>query len=87
MLPFEANCGMNIVKVRKEFPELALMGGIPKSEICKGRMRIDEILEPVAVVLKTGRFIPFGDHFIPPEVDWEGFKYYRTKLNAIIDKN
>ena len=85
MFPFEANCGMDIIKVRKEFPKLALMGGIPKSEICKGEKRIDEILEPVKDVLKTGGFIPFGDHFIPPEVEWEDFKYYRTKLNKMID--
>lgn len=85
MLPFEANCGMDIVKVRKAFPELAIMGGIPKSEIQKGRARIDEILVPVEAVLKTGGYIPFGDHFIPPEVEWEDFKYYREKLNSLID--
>lgn len=85
MLPFEANCGMDIVKVRKEFPKLAIMGGIPKSEIFKGKERIDQILEPVREVLKMGGYIPFGDHFIPPEVDFENFRYYRTKLNSMID--
>lgn len=85
MYPFEANCGMDIIRVRKEFPKLAIMGGIPKAEIQKGRVRIDEILEPVNAVLKTGGYIPFGDHFIPPEVGWEDFKYYRNKLNSIID--
>jgi uroporphyrinogen decarboxylase len=85
MFPFEANCGMDIVKVRKEFPNLAIMGGIPKSEICKGKERIDEILRPVNEVLKTGGYIPFGDHFIPPEVGFEQFGYYRNKLNQMID--
>lgn len=86
MFPFEANCGMDIMRVRKEFPHLALMGGIPKSEIQKGRKRIDEILEPVQQVLKMGGYIPFGDHFIPPEVEWEDFRYYRNKLNELIDR-
>ncbi|HHW00490.1 MAG TPA: hypothetical protein GXX36_13155 [Clostridiaceae bacterium] len=86
MFPFEVHCGMDVVKVRKEFPELAIMGGIPKSEIQKGKKRIDQILEPVKEVLKTGGYIPFGDHFIPPEVEWEDFKYYRTRLNEIIDR-
>ena len=72
--------------MRKQIPNLALMGGIPKSEIQKGRKRIDEILEPVGQVVKTGGYIPFGDHFIPPEVEWEDFKYYRNKLNEIIDR-
>lgn len=86
MFPFEAHCGMDIRKVRKEFPKLAIMGGIPKSEICKGKDRIDEILEPVKEVLRTGGYIPFGDHFIPPEVAWEDFSYYRTSLNSMIDE-
>jgi hypothetical protein len=63
-----------------------LMGGIPKSEIVKGKKRIDEILEPVKTVLKTGGYIPYGDHFIPPDVPWDGFKYYRNTLNDIIDR-
>lgn len=85
MLPFEVNCGMDVEKVRRLYPSLALMGGIPKSEIQKGKKRIDEILQPVSRLLQTGGYIPFGDHFIPPEVDWEDFCYYRTRLNEIID--
>jgi uroporphyrinogen decarboxylase len=86
MYPFETACGMDIVKVRKAFPQLQMMGGIPKSRIGLGPAAIDEFLEPVEAVLKTGGYIPFGDHFIPPEVTWEGFKYYRNRLNSLIDK-
>ena len=85
MYPFETACGMDIVKVRKHFPELRMMGGIPKSDISR-RDLVDKFLEPVEEVLKTGGYIPYGDHFIPPDVTWEGFKYYRNKLNGIIDK-
>jgi hypothetical protein len=62
------------------------MGGVPKSELPKGRQRIDQILQPVAEVLKAGGYIPFGDHLIPPEVHWGEFKYYRLKLNALLDR-
>lgn len=85
MYPFEVHCGMDIVKVRKEYPTLQILGGIPKSEIVKGPRRIDEILLPVEQVLKAGGYVPFGDHFIPPDVDFENFSYYRNKLNRIID--
>ncbi len=87
MYPFEVHCGRDIVKVRKEYPTLQISGGVPKSEITKGKQRIDQILEPVEEVLKTGGYIPFGDHFIPPDVPWEEFKYYRTRLNALIEKH
>ena len=86
MYPIEASCGMDLLRVRREFPSLQLMGGIPKSEIRHGRQRIDEILEPVEAVLDTGGYIPFGDHLIPPEVHWEEFSYYRTRLNDLIDR-
>ena len=86
MYPIEVSCGLDLVKVRRTFPNLRLMGGIPKSEIRKGEKRIEEILEPVKEVLKTGGYIPFGDHLIPPEVHWNEFRYYRERLNEIIDK-
>jgi uroporphyrinogen decarboxylase len=85
MYPIEASCGMDIVRVRKDFPDLKLMGGIPKSEIKFGKERIDEILEPVKQVYKQGGYIPFGDHLIPPDVPWKEFTYYREKLNNILD--
>jgi uroporphyrinogen decarboxylase len=85
MYPMEASCGVDIVKVRKMYPTLQLMGGIPKSEIPRGPARIDEILQPAQEVLKTGRYVPFGDHLIPPEVHWDEFSYYRRKLNQMID--
>jgi len=85
MYPIEVSCGMDLVKVRRTFPKLQLMGGIPKLEIRHGQNRIDEILEPVCEVLRYGGYIPFGDHLIPPEVHWKEFKYYREKLNNRLD--
>jgi len=85
MYPIEVSCGMDLVRVRKMFPKLQLMGGIPKSEIQYGQERINEILSPVNEVLKTSGYIPFGDHLIPPDIHWNLFKYYRLKLNSMID--
>jgi uroporphyrinogen decarboxylase len=85
MYPMEASCGMDIVKVRKHFPDLVMMGGIQKSELVHGKRRIDEILQPVEAVLGTGGYIPFCDHFIPPDVDFANFSYYRRRLNQLID--
>ena len=85
MYPIEATCGMDVVRVRKEFPELKMMGGIPKMEIRYGKERIDEILKPVKTAYDMGGYIPFGDHLVPPEIHWEEFRYYREQLNAIIE--
>ncbi len=86
MYPMEASAGMDVLAAKKKYPSLQIMGGIPKSDIAKGRDHIDKMLEPIAELLKMGGYIPFGDHLVPPEVDWENYKYYREKLNDLIDK-
>jgi len=83
--PIEVSCGMDLVKVRKSFPHLQIMGGIPKGELKYGRDRIDRALKPVEEIIKEGGYIPFVDHLVPPDVSFENFVYYRNKLNQIID--
>ena len=86
MYPMEASAGMDVLAVRKKYPELIMMGGVPKSEIALGKEHIDKMLEPVGELLRYGGYIPCGDHCIPPEVPWKYFKYYREKLNNMIDE-
>jgi len=86
MYPFEWHCGMRVEEIRKQFPRLVLMGGIPKSEIAHGPKRIDEILAPVRETLKHGGYIPYGDHFVPPDVDWKNYCYFREKLHSIMEE-
>lgn len=85
MYPMEVSAGMDVIELRKRYPDFFIMGGIPKFEISYGKKRIDEILEPVKWLLKQGGYIPYGDHLIPPEVSWEDFKYYREELNKLIE--
>jgi uroporphyrinogen-III decarboxylase len=85
LYPMEVSAGMDIVKTRKNYPELCMMGGIPKMEIANGPAAIDPILENVKELLKYGGYIPFLDHSVPPNVSWKNFEYYRTRLNEIIE--
>ena len=39
-----------------------------------------------AETLKLGGYFPFGDHFVPPEVDWENYSYFRERLHAMMAK-
>jgi len=86
MYPFEWHCGMRVEEIRRQFPRLVMMGGIPKSEIVHGPKRIDEILAPVRETLKHGGYIPYGDHFVPPDVDWKNYCYFRERLHSIMDE-
>lgn len=85
LYPMEVSAGMDIVAVRKKYPTLQMMGGIPKHGIALGWERIDNFLEDVAFLLRQGGYIPFADHSVPPDVPWEHFKYYRTRLNELIE--
>jgi len=85
LYPMEVSAGMDIVKARKKYPGLQMMGGVPKNEIALGKERIDRFLEDVATILRSGGYIPFGDHSIPPHVPWENFLYYRERLNRLIE--
>lgn len=85
LYPMEVSAGMDVLRARKMYPKLQIMGGIPKSDIRLGKERINKILEETKILLKSGGYIPFGDHLIPPEVPWEYFKYYRSRLNDLID--
>lgn len=86
MYPFEVHAGMDVLKVRTQYPGLACTGGINKMAVLEGPKKIDELLAHVRETLKVGGYIPHGDHFIPPEVDFDSFCYYRNRLNEIIDE-
>jgi uroporphyrinogen-III decarboxylase len=84
IMPIERQAGNDIIEIRKKYPELGILGGFDKNSLAKGRENIDKELEKIEWVIKTGGYIPSGDHSIPPDSSWESFKYYRTKLNNII---
>jgi len=84
-LPFEVQAGNDIERIRKEHPEIILLGGIDKKALVS-KEAIDEELKKVQRMLKTGGYIPYVDHIVPPNISWENFKYYREKLNNIIDE-
>jgi len=84
--PMQTGTGMDLVKIRKEFPKLQMMGGFPKETLALGRKEIDTALDIISFLTGTGRFIPFCDHGITPNVSWQDFAYYRKKLNSICER-
>jgi hypothetical protein len=82
--PMEVSAGMDIVKIRKEFPEYRIMGGLDKKEIAKGKAAIDKVLSIVPDMIKQGGCVPFLDHTAPGDISWEDFKYYSEQLTRII---
>lgn len=74
-----------LIKNPRRYPRLQMLGAIPKSDIALGVARIREVLEPVGEVLESGGDTSFCDHFVPPEVSFEDFAFYRSVLNKLVD--
>jgi len=86
--PFEVAAGMDVVEVRKAFPNLGMVGGIDKRALVEGKEAIDRELERrVPFMLEHGGFIPTIDHMVSRDVSFENFKYYREKLNQMLKKH
>ena len=85
--PFEAQAGMDIMKVRENYPKLQILGGLDKTRIAAGNKEIDQELESkLPFMLQHGGYVPHADHLIPPDVSWENFKYYRERLREMVYK-
>jgi uroporphyrinogen-III decarboxylase len=87
LFPFEAV--NDISAVREKYPRLKMMGGFNKKVLFKDsdREKIDAEIEKVSSVMKKGGYIPHVDHAVSEDVTWDNFKYYRERLNSLIDKN
>ena len=84
LYPMEAQAGMDVVEVRKNFPRLRILGGMNKMQIARGRAAIDAELDAkLPFMLERGGYIPFVDHHVPPDISWEDFVYYRARLREM----
>ena len=79
-LPMDVNAGMDIVAVRKEFPELKIIGAFNKLVLLEDREAIDKEFERIMPVIRQGGYIPGLDHQAEPNTSLENYKYYIEKL-------
>lgn len=74
--PCEIAAGSDPLSLRSRFPGCTLMGGLDKRAIAAGREGIDAELRRVQPLLQEGAYIPFLDHFVPPDVAYDTYLYY-----------
>jgi uroporphyrinogen-III decarboxylase len=84
MFPFEVQAGCDIERYRRQYPTLAMIGGLNKYALAQGRTAIDREIDKAARMLKHGRYIPGLDHLIPFDVPWEAYVYYIRRLKDIM---
>ena len=86
--PLEAAANMDPVKIRRQYGKnLALMGGIDKREVAKGKTAIEqELRRKIIPMLETGGYIPTLDHTFSPEISLENARYYLELKRKIAEE-
>jgi len=83
-LPMDVNAGMDIVAVRKEYPQLKFIGAFNKLKIAEGREAIDQEFERILPVIRRGGYVPGSDHQVAPSTSFEDYKYYIARLKEVM---
>jgi hypothetical protein len=74
--PLERMAGVDVAKIRAEYPEFIMLGGYDKMVMHKGEAAIRAEFERLLPVMRSGYYIPSVDHQTPPEVSFEDYKLY-----------
>ena len=86
LYPFEVQCGMDVVQVRKQYGrDLRMWFGIDKRTLAQGPAEIDAELRRVWPLVEEGGYIPGLDHSMPPDVSYENYRYYMSAFRRMID--
>lgn len=81
MSPFEAASGCDVVKLKKQYPEILMRGGIDKRILAQGKDAIDREVERIIPFMREqGGYIPTCDHGIPEEVSFENYMHFRKRM-------
>ena len=78
--PFEVQSFMDVNKVRQQYPDMVIMGGINKKEIAKGGKAMQVEVDRIAPLVDMGGYIPELDHSIPPDLSWPNYCEYIAYL-------
>ena len=84
LYPMEVAAGCDVNAYRRDFPELAMMGGIDKRVLALDPEAIDQELERVRPAIESGRYVADLDHMIPDDVPWQNYDYYARSLKKLV---
>lgn len=84
--PLERQAGVDIVKIRREYPEFLMMGGYDKMVMSKSEKEMRAEFERLLPVMKSGGYIPSVDHQTPPEVSLDNYRMYVTLFREYAER-
>jgi uroporphyrinogen-III decarboxylase len=84
--PLERQAGVDLSKIRADFPDFLMLGGYDKMVMSKGREAMRAEFERLLPVMKTGGYVPSVDHQTPPGVSLENYRIYIELLKEYARK-
>lgn len=76
VLPLERQAGVDVARIRKNYPEFKIVGAYDKMVMSQGRQAMKAEFERLLPVMRSGGFIPSCDHQTPPGVSIENYRIY-----------
>ena len=79
--PVEVAAGLDVVEIRKAYPDILLSGGFDKRILAAGKEAIDREVDRIMPFMKSqGGYYPTCDHGVPEEVSFENYIHYRKRM-------
>jgi uroporphyrinogen decarboxylase len=82
--PCEIAAGSDPLLLRRQNPGCRLMGGMDKRSIAAGQEGVDAELARVMPLVREGAYIPMLDHFVPPDVSFDTYRYYVERRREML---
>jgi uroporphyrinogen decarboxylase len=76
MFPLEVAAGIHPEQLRRDFPQIRMMGGFDKVQLIKGPQAIKAELLRLEPLVTEGGFIPHVDHRVQADVPYRNYLYY-----------
>jgi len=76
LLPLERQAGVDVLALKKAFPEFLFIGAYDKMVMKFGEKAMREEFERLLPAIKMGGFIASVDHQTPPDVSLENYEMY-----------
>ncbi len=81
VLPLERMAGVDINRIRRNYPELLMIGGYDKTVMHRGEAVMRGEFERILPVIRSGGYIPGVDHQTPPDVTVSDYRTFMKLLN------
>ena len=75
--PLERMAGVDVVKIRQQYPDILLLGGFDKTTMHSGEAGMRLEFERLLPVIKSGGYLLTVDHQTPPECSLSNYQLYR----------